>query len=144
MRLNTLSPARGSKRDARRLGRGIGSGRGKTCGHGHKGQLARSGGSIQPGFEGGQTPLYRRVPKQGFKSYKGRFHQEVRLSSLFVFGPDQVITLELLKEVGLVKSFVRSVKVFLDRPVEGTLKIQGIPASRGAKTYLTDVAPAAE
>lgn len=144
MRLNTLSPARGAKRASRRLGRGIGSGRGKTCGHGHKGQLARSGGSIQPGFEGGQTPMYRRVPKQGFTSYKGRFHQQVRLSSLAMFAPDQVITLDLLKEAGLIRDLVKTVKVFLDRPLEGTRQIQGIPVSRGAKAYLTEIATAAE
>lgn len=142
MRLNTLSPAEGAKHSARRLGRGIGSGRGKTCGKGHKGQHARAGGGVRPGFEGGQTPMYRRLPKQGFTCLKSRFHQEVRLSALAVFAEDQVITLDILKQVGIVKSFIRSVKIFVDRPIEGKRQIQGLPSSSGAKAYLTEVAPA--
>lgn len=142
MRLNTLSPAEGAKKSARRLGRGIGSGRGKTCGHGHKGQLARAGGNVRPGFEGGQTPMYRRLPKQGFTCLKSRFHQELRLSELAVFSPDQVITLDLLKMAGMVKGFIRSVKIFVDRPIEGTRQVHGLPSSSGAKAYLIEVASA--
>jgi large subunit ribosomal protein L15 len=86
--------------------------------------------------------MYRRLPKQGFICLKSRFHQEVRLSSLAIFDEQQVITLDILKDAGIVKSFKRTVKIFMDRPIEGKRQIQGLPASSGAQAYLTEVVSA--
>src|SRR5437762_1331054 len=103
MRLNTLQPALGSKTPAKRLGRGIGSGKGKTCGKGHKGQKARAGGYHKVGFEGGQMPLQRRIPKSGFRTQKSLFHEELRLSDLNLL-EDAIIDLTLLKAKGFIRA----------------------------------------
>src|ERR1700722_11428158 len=102
MHLNTLHPAPGSKKQSKRLGRGIGSGKGKTCGRGHKGQKARAGGYHKVGFEGGQMPLQRRIPKSGFRSRKALVREEVRLSDLNSANLD-IIDLDSLKEAGLIR-----------------------------------------
>src|SRR5579864_8147589 len=102
MRLNTLQPAKGAKTPAKRLGRGIGSGKGKTCGKGHKGQKARAGGFHKVGFEGGQMPLQRRFPKSGFRSRSSLFREEVRLSDLQKMATD-VVSAETLKDAGLIR-----------------------------------------
>lgn len=103
MRLDELRPAPGSKTSKKRLGRGIGSGLGKTAGKGHKGQKARSGGGVRPGFEGGQMPLFRRIPKRGFKNINSRNYTEVTLSMLDVLDNDTVVTADTLKEMGIIK-----------------------------------------
>ena len=103
MRIDTLSPAEGSKTPAKRLGRGIGSGLGKTSGKGHKGQWARSGGGVRPGFEGGQMPLIRRVPKRGFNNYFKKSYSIVNLSVLDAFEAGAVVDINALVEKGLIK-----------------------------------------
>ena len=112
MHLNTLQPAAGSKTKSKRLGRGIGSGRGKTSGKGHKGQKARAGGYHKVGFEGGQMPLQRRIPKSGFRSMKSLYRQEVRLSDLNNSDIEQV-SLETLKDAGLINKNTKQVKIIL-------------------------------
>ena len=112
MNLNTLKPAPGSKTPAKRLGRGIGSGKGKTCGRGHKGQRARAGGFHKVGFEGGQMPLQRRIPKSGFRSKKALMSQEVRLSDLNQI-KDDMIDIDVLKKIDLIRSNTKYVKIIL-------------------------------
>ena len=112
MRLNTLSPAPGAKRDAKRVGRGIGSGTGKTAGRGHKGLKARSGGTVKPGFEGGQMPLQKRLPKYGFTSRIGRTTAQVRLHEL-IWSMAMTVDLAALKAANLVKEDVLRARVFL-------------------------------
>ena len=112
MRLNNIKPADGHKHRARRVGRGIGSGLGKTCGRGHKGQKSRSGGSVRPGFEGGQMPLQKRLPKYGFTSRIGRVSDQIRVGELANIESD-VIDLAAIKAAGLVNSNILQVKVFL-------------------------------
>ena len=111
MRIDTLKPAEGSRTSEKRLGRGIGSGLGKTSAKGHKGQWARSGGGVRPGFEGGQMPLTRRVPKRGFKNHFRKEYAIVNVESLNVFEEGTVVTPELLKETGLVKKELDGIKV---------------------------------
>ncbi|WP_072280813.1 50S ribosomal protein L15 [Rappaport israeli] len=133
MRLNELSPAEGSRQSPKRLGRGIGSGLGKTSGKGHKGQKARSGGYHKVGFEGGQMPLQRRLPKRGFKSRtKGNIAQ-VRTSELNQLAGESVIDLALLKTHSLVPVHALGAKVFLSGKVENALTLKGINVSKGAK-----------
>lgn len=135
MRLNTLSPAEGSRPPARRVGRGIGSGFGKTCGRGHKGQKSRSGGSVKPGFEGGQMPLQKRLPKFGFSSRISRVSAQIRLAELN--GVDaEVIDLEALRAAGLVNSTIRRAKVFLSGELTKPVKIQGLAITAGARAAL--------
>ena len=110
MYLNTLQPAPGAKTPAKRLGRGIGSGKGKTCGRGHKGQRARAGGYHKVGFEGGQMPLQRRMPKSGFRSQKALISDEVRLSDLNKVTAD-IVDLIALKEAGLINANIQYVKI---------------------------------
>src|SRR5688500_4783890 len=117
MFLNTLKPAKGSKKAPKRLGRGIGSGLGKTCGRGHKGQKARAGGFHKVGFEGGQMPLQRRLPKFGFVSQKALLTQEVRLGDLNRID-GEVVTLETLKAAGIIKNNTKFVKIFLARELK--------------------------
>ena len=138
MYLNQLAPALGAKHAPRRVGRGIGSGLGKTAGKGHKGQKARSGGSVRPGFEGGQIPIYRRMPKVGFTSAVNKNTAELYLSELEIFAEDVVITLDLLKELDFVKSTTNKVRVIFDREIEPR-KIKGIYATAGAKKFLAVV-----
>lgn len=135
MYLNTIKPGRGAKTKAKRLGRGIGSGLGKTCGRGHKGQRARAGGFHKVGFEGGQMPLQRRLPKFGFTSRMARLRDEVRLDELLKIS-EGVIDLNALQNANLVSRKVKKVKVVatgkLDRPV--TLK--GINVTKGARAAI--------
>lgn len=131
MRLNTIKPAEGSKKTAKRVGRGIGSGLGKTCGRGHKGQKSRSGGFTKVGFEGGQQPLQRRLPKIGFRSRKARFSDEIRLYQINEMDAD-VITLELLIEKGLVSPWVKKVKIIKQGELTRKIEVKGLAVTKGA------------
>ncbi len=131
MRLNTLSPAPGSKKDAKRVGRGIGCGTGKTCGRGHKGQKARSGGSVRPGFEGGQMPMQKRLPKYGFSSRIARTTAQIRLSELNAVAGD-VIDLDALKSADLVKQNVTRARVFLSGELDKAVTLKGLAVTKGA------------
>ena len=132
MRLNTLKPAEGSKREGVRLGRGIGSGKGKTGGRGHKGQTSRSGSSIPIGFEGGQMPIARRMPKFGFSSKVGRTTAEVRLHELNKISGDTV-TLETLLAADLITAGILRVKIFARGELKKALTIVGVGVTKGAK-----------
>lgn len=135
MRLNTLSPAEGSKHSAKRLGRGIGSGLGKTGGRGHKGQKARTGGGVRRGFEGGQMPLYRRLPKFGFTSMKAAVTAEVRLSDLAKVSGNE-ITLESLKEAKVISSEIQFAKIILSGEVKSGVVVRGLRVTKGAKVAI--------
>ena len=135
MRLNTLSPAPGSKPAAKRVGRGIGSGFGKTCGRGHKGQKARSGGSIKPGFEGGQMPLQRRLPKFGFTSRQARYVAEVRLNELTNIEED-VIDLAALKIADIINEHIKVAKVVLSGEINKAVNLKGIKVTKGARAAI--------
>jgi large subunit ribosomal protein L15 len=132
MRLNNLSPAPGAKKSAKRVGRGIGSGYGKTAGRGHKGQKARSGGKVRPGFEGGQMPLQKRLPKYGFTSRIGRTTAQVRLSELNAVEGD-VVDLEALKNADLVKDNVLRARVFLSGELKKAVTLKGLVVTKGAR-----------
>jgi large subunit ribosomal protein L15 len=132
MNLNSISPAPGSKKAAKRVGRGIGSGLGKTCGRGHKGLKSRSGGSVAPGFEGGQQPLQRRLPKFGFTSRKAGFSTEVRLDTLQKLGLESV-NLEALKEAKVVNSNIKVVKVIASGEITSAVTVSGLRVTSGAK-----------
>ena len=132
MRLNTLSPAEGSKKAGKRLGRGIGSGLGKTAGRGHKGQKSRSGGYHKVGFEGGQMPLQRRLPKRGFKSHLLQFNAEITLTTLEKLGAAEVDVLTL-KQAGLVGQLAKVIKVVNTGSLSKAVKLTGIGATAGAK-----------
>ena len=132
MRLNTLSPTPGARKDAKRVGRGIGSGNGKTSGRGHKGQKSRSGGSVRPGFEGGQMPLQKRLPKYGFSSRISRTTAQVRLSELNAVDAD-VIDLEALKAADLVKQNVTRARVFLSGELAKAVTVKGLAVTKGAR-----------
>lgn len=132
MYLNTLKPAEGSNKPAKRAGRGIGSGIGKTGGRGHKGQLSRSGGKVRAGFEGGQMPLKQRLPKFGFTSRKSLYSSEVRLSEIDKLAVDTV-TIESLKDANLVKKHITDVKVFLSGEINRAVTLTGIRVSAGAR-----------
>jgi large subunit ribosomal protein L15 len=135
MRLNTLKPASGSRKDGKRVGRGIGSGLGKTAGRGHKGQKARAGGFHKIGFEGGQMPLQRRLPKVGFTTAKSRTRDEVRLHEL---GRVQagVIDIEALKRAGLVSRNITHVKVIASGAIDRAVTLKGIAVTRGARAAI--------
>lgn len=135
MRLNTLKPADGSNKDRKRVGRGIGSGLGKTCGRGHKGQKSRAGGFHKVGFEGGQMPLQRRLPKMGFSSRKSRFVDELRLNELALVDAD-VIDLDSLKAANLISREVLSVKVFASGSIVKAVTLKGIRVTRGARAAI--------
>ena len=132
MRLNSLSPALGAKTDAKRVGRGIGSGTGKTAGRGHKGQKARSGGSIRPGFEGGQMPLQKRLPKYGFTSRMARTTAPLRLSELSAVEGD-VVDLAALKNADLVRDNVTRARVFLSGEISRAVTVKGLALTKGAR-----------
>jgi len=132
MELNTIKPAEGAKRPRRRVGRGIGSGLGKTAGRGHKGQKSRAGGYHKVGFEGGQMPLQRRLPKRGFRSTALKYNAEVMLSDLERLGLPEV-DLAALKNAGLVKGSARFVKVIKTGALTRAVKLVGIGATAGAK-----------
>ena len=135
MQLNTLKPADGSRPSARRVGRGIGCGFGKTCGRGHKGQTSRSGGSIKPGFEGGQQPLQRRLPKRGFASRTARYNAEIRLYHIQVMKSD-VIDLESLRAEKLIGHEIRKVKVINTGTLERAVTVKGLGVTEGAKAAI--------
>lgn len=132
MELNTISPALGAKHAKRRVGRGIGSGLGKTAGRGHKGQKSRSGGYHKVGFEGGQMPMHRRLPKRGFKSTTLKFNAEVTLTSLQMLGATEVDLLTL-KQAGLVGEMIKVVKVINTGTLSTPIKLTGIGATANAK-----------
>lgn len=132
MRLNSLSPAPGARKDVKRVGRGIGSGLGKTAGRGHKGQKSRSGGKVSPGFEGGQMPLQKRLPKYGFSSRIARSTAQLRLGELNGVEGD-VVDLPALKAANLVRSDVTRVRVFLSGELARPLTLKGVAVSKGAR-----------
>ncbi|MFN4102931.1 MAG: 50S ribosomal protein L15 [Tepidimonas sp.] len=135
MELNTLKPAAGSKKPRRRVGRGIGSGLGKTAGRGHKGQKSRSGGFHKVGFEGGQMPLQRRLPKRGFKSQALKFNAEVTLADLQALGQAEVDLLTL-KQAGLVPQLAKKVKVIKTGELSIAVKLTNVAATAGAKAAI--------
>lgn len=140
--LNTISPLH-ARKDNKRVGRGIGSGKGKTCGRGHKGQKARAGGFHKVGFEGGQMPLQRRLPKFGFTSRKQLHSDELRSGVLNAFA-GEVVTLKLLKEKGLIGLNVRHVKVFNQGEITASIKIQGIRVAASVKAMIEKVGGSVE
>jgi large subunit ribosomal protein L15 len=135
MKLNTLSPAAGSKPVAKRVGRGIGSGLGKTGGRGHKGQKSRSGGKVRPGFEGGQMPLKQRLPKFGFTSRKSLVSGEVRLNEIAQVEGD-IVTLETLKQAGLLVNTIKFAKVVLSGEISRSVTVQGLGVTKGARAAI--------
>jgi large subunit ribosomal protein L15 len=143
VRLNTLSPAEGSKKAAKRVGRGIGSGLGKTCGTGHKGQKSRSGGFRKVGFEGGQMPLQRRLPKRGFRSRMSASRAEVRLGELAGIEADP-IDLAALKDAGIVARNVEQAKVILSGAIDKAVRLSGIKATKGAREAIEQAGGAVE
>ncbi len=132
MLLNTIQPAEGAKKARRRVGRGIGSGLGKTAGRGHKGQKSRAGGFHKVGFEGGQMPLQRRLPKRGFKSLTAAYNAEVRLDDLTRVAVDEIDVL-VLKQAGLVPATAQNVKVIASGSIDKAVTLIGIKATKGAK-----------
>ena len=139
MRLNTLKPALGAKKTAKRLGRGIGSGKGKTCGCGHKGQTARSGYSKKLGFEGGQSPLQRRVPKFGFKSLALGTNAEIRLHELNKLNSNQLIDIKALRNANLIGANIEKVKVILSGKLNKAVTLSGIKATLGARKAIEKI-----
>ena len=135
MELNSIKPAAGAKHAKRRVGRGIGSGLGKTAGRGHKGQKSRAGGYHKGGFEGGQMPLQRRLPKRGFKSQTLKFNAEVTLAALERLGAADVDLL-VLKQAGLVGAIAKVVKVINSGSISKAVKLSGIGATAGAKAAI--------
>jgi large subunit ribosomal protein L15 len=135
MELNTIQPAAGAKHAKRRVGRGIGSGLGKTAGRGHKGQKSRSGGYHKVGFEGGQMPLQRRLPKRGFKSAQLQFNAEVTLADLNTVDAAE-IDLLVLKQAGLVAQLAKRVKVIKTGEITRAVKLKNVAATAGAKAAI--------
>lgn len=135
MRLNTLRPGAGSKQAPKRVGRGIGSGLGKTGGRGHKGLKSRSGGSVKPGFEGGQMPIQRRLPKFGFNSRKARYVAEIRLNELAVVGAE-VVDLAALKQADLVREEITTARVILSGEITKAVTVKGLKVTKGAKAAI--------
>ena len=149
MELNSIKPAEGAKKPRRRVGRGIGSGLGKTAGRGHKGQKSRAGGFHKVGFEGGQMPLQRRLPKRGFKSALKKYSAEITLGELERLGKDEVDLL-ILKAAGLVREMVKTVKVIKSGELKRKVTLKGIGVTAGAKSAVeaaggkVEAVPAAE
>ena len=135
MQLNNIKPADGSQKDRRRVGRGIGSGLGKTAGRGHKGQKSRAGGYHKVGFEGGQMPLQRRLPKRGFKSHALKYNAEITLADLQKLGLDEVDLLSL-KQAGLVRDMIKTVKVIKTGELSAKVALKGVGATAGAKAAI--------
>ena len=135
MQLNTLKPGAGSRSPGKRVGRGMGSGMGKTCGRGHKGQKSRSGGRVRPGFEGGQQPLQMRLPKFGFNSAKARITAEVTLSEVASVEAD-VIDVQALIDSDLLKGTMKRAKVILSGKIEKAVNLKGIRATKGARAAI--------
>ena len=136
MKLNTLAPAPGAKITGKRVGRGIGSGFGKTGGRGHKGQKSRSGGSVKPGFEGGQMPIQRRLPKFGFTSRKSFVTDQVTLSEIAKVEGD-IVSLDTLKAASLIKKEMQNVKVILSGSIDRAVTISGLGITKGALEAIT-------
>ena len=132
MRLNSIQPGEGAKQERKRVGRGAGSGLGKTAGRGHKGQKARAGGYHKVGFEGGQMPIQRRLPKLGFRSHLSRITGEVRLGELDKLG-DEVIDLAALKKANLIRKGVKYAKVFASGELKRAVTIKGLKVTKGAR-----------
>lgn len=135
LRLNTISPAPGAKHSSKRVGRGIGSGLGKTGGRGHKGQKSRSGGSVKPGFEGGQMPLQKRLPKYGFTSRIARTSAQIRTGELNGL-TDDVIDLDALKRADLIGTNITRAKIFLSGDVTKAVNLKGLAVTKGAKAAI--------
>jgi len=136
MHLNSLKPAKGSTKVAKRVGRGIGSGNGKTAGRGHKGQKSRTGGGVRAGFEGGQMPLQMRLPKFGFTSRKSRFSAEVRLSEIETSGLDD-ISLKALREASLVPAQTRKAKIILSGELKRKVSVDdSVGVTKGARAAI--------
>ena len=135
MKLNELSPAEGSKKDRKRAGRGIGSGLGKTAGRGHKGQKSRTGGYHKVGFEGGQMPLQRRLPKRGFASRTARYNAEVRLYQLQVMNAD-VIDMDVLKAEKIVGHDTKKVKIINTGELARAITVKGLAVTKGAQAAI--------
>ena len=135
MRLNTIKPAEGSKHVAHRVGRGVGSGRGKTAGRGHKGQKSRAGGFHKVGFEGGQMPMYRRLPKRGFASLTRKFTEVVRLSDLERLGVDE-IDLGTLKAANVVSILAQNARVILSGSLTRKVTVRGLGVTKGARAAI--------
>ena len=132
MQLNTLSPAPGRVKSGKRVGRGIGSGLGKTAGRGHKGQKSRTGGRVKPGFEGGQMPLQKRLPKYGFTSRVARVTAEIRTGELNAIKAD-VVDLASLRAAGLINNTIERARVFLSGDVTRAVTVKGLAVSKGAR-----------
>lgn len=135
MYLNALRPSPGSKKQGKRVGRGIGSGLGKTCGRGHKGQKSRAGGYHKVGFEGGQMPLQRRLPKFGFRSRASRYDDEIRLFELNGIDAD-TIDLETLRSKGLIRHDVKKVKIIASGTLTSAVTIKGLSVTKGAREQI--------
>ncbi|TKB43946.1 50S ribosomal protein L15 [Thalassotalea mangrovi] len=135
MHLNTLSPAPGAKTAKKRVGRGIGSGLGKTGGRGHKGQKSRSGGGVRPGFEGGQMPLKQRLPKFGFTSRKSLVRAEVRLHELNQINGD-VVDIHALKDAGIITRNIESAKIMLSGEINRKITVRGLAVTKGARAAI--------
>ncbi len=135
MHLNTIKPAEGAKKDAKRVGRGIGCGNGKTSGRGHKGQKSRSGGFHKVGFEGGQMPLQRRLPKVGFSSRKGKYTAEVTLAELAKVEAE-VVDLKALQEADVLTGAIKWVKVILSGSIEKAVTVRGLGVTKGARAAI--------
>jgi large subunit ribosomal protein L15 len=138
MNLNNLSPEPGSRRERTRLGRGIGSGLGKTSGKGHKGQKARAGGYHKINFEGGQMPIQRRLPKMGFRSRTAKVTDEINLSEIARVKAD-LIDMNALREAGLITSTIQEVKVILSGELQKAVKIKGLRVTKGARKVIEDL-----
>ena len=134
MHLNSIKPAEGSNKVGKRVGRGIGSGTGKTCGRGHKGQKSRTGGTVMLGFEGGQMPLQKRLPKVGFSSRVSIVTDEVRLHELNRF--DDVVDIDALKKANLVTKNIKRVKVFASGEITKAVTLKGISVTKGARAAI--------
>lgn len=132
MFLNSIKPAPGSKKPAKRVGRGIGSTLGKTCGTGHKGQKSRSGGYRKVGFEGGQMPIQRRLPKYGFTSRKKPYYAEVRLSELAALAEHNPIDMDVLKKFGVIAKQTKQVKIIQSGELQASVVLKGVKATKGA------------
>ncbi len=135
MRLNTIKPGAGSKSDRKRVGRGIGSGLGKTCGRGHKGQKARSGGFHKVGFEGGQMPLQRRLPKMGFSSRTAKYTAEVRLNELAKVDAE-VVDLKSLQDANILPHIIKRAKVILSGSIDKAVTVRGLGVTKGARAAI--------
>ena len=136
MQLNTIKPSSGAKHAKRRVGRGIGSGLGKTCGRGHKGQKSRAGGYHKVGFEGGQMPLQRRLPKRGFKSVALKYTSEIRLDQLDALADLGVIDLNALRNAGMIGVVIKKVKVVASGNVTKKVTLKGVSATEQAKAAI--------